>query len=303
MRNVRERATVNEGGIAFQGLHQVGEEGVPEEQGHRTGSVQIIGTNGVPVKVGADNDLAEARPQISVVACEDEDGHHFARGGDVETVLPNVAVGWATEPNHDLTQGAVVEVHHARPADAGGVQATVVAVLDVVVNHRRKQVVRRGHRVQVAREMQVDLLHRQHLRAATSCRSSLDAKHRAHGRLPDHAGGRAADAVQRLRQANGGHRFPFAEGRGVDRGHEHEAALRPVQVLLNARPTDLGDVASVGLESVRGQRQLPRDGRDVLKRRFAGDFQVGGHEGLALYDGLSMRRLAAAQPNGSRGRR
>ena len=157
--------------------------------------------------------------------------------------------------------------------------------------------------MQVAREMQVDVLHRQHLRASTSCRSSLDAKHRAHGRFPDHAGGRAANAVQRLRQANGGHRFPFTEGRGVDRGHEHEAALRPVQVLLNARPTDLGDVASVGLEPVRGQRQLPRDGRNLLKRRFMGDFQVGGHEGSALHDGLSMRRLAAAQPCGSRGER
>ena len=157
--------------------------------------------------------------------------------------------------------------------------------------------------MQVAREMQVDLLHRQHLRATTSCRSPLDAKHRAHGRFPNDAGGRAANTVQGLRQANGGHRFPFTEWRGVDRGHEHEAALRPIQVLLNARPTDLGDVASVGLEPVRGQRQLPRDGRDVLKRRFTGDLQVGGHEGLALHDGLSMRRLAAAQPSGSRGRR
>ena len=127
---------MNEGRIAFQGLYKIGEEGVPEEQGHRTGSVQVIGTNGLPVKVGANDDLTEARPQVGVVARKDEDGHHFARSGDVEPVLPNVAVGWSAKPNHDLTQGAVVEVHHARPADSGGVQATVVAVLDVVVNHR-----------------------------------------------------------------------------------------------------------------------------------------------------------------------
>ena len=72
--------------------------------------------------------------------------------------------------------------------------------------------------------------------AATSC-CSLDAKHRAYGRFPNDAGGRAANTVQGLRQANG-HRFPFTEWRGVDRGHEHEAALRPIQCsCMHGQPT------------------------------------------------------------------
>ena len=163
VRNVRERSAVNEGGIAFQGLHQVGEEGVPKEQGHGSCSIEVVRTNRASIKVGSHDDLSQPLPEVRIIACKHENGHHFACGRDVKPVLSNESVRRSTQSNDDVAQGTVVEVDHTGPADPRGVEASFVSVLDVVVNERRKEVVRRGHGVQIAGEMQVDLLHWKHL--------------------------------------------------------------------------------------------------------------------------------------------
>ena len=60
-----------------------------------------------------------------------------------------------------------------------GVDAERVAVMEVVVEHRGEQVVRRRDRVEVAGEVEVDLVHRDHLRVAAARRAALHAEHRA----------------------------------------------------------------------------------------------------------------------------
>jgi len=47
------------------------------------------------------------------------------------------------------------------------------------VDHRREQVVRRRDRVQIAGEVEVQVLHRHDLRVTASRRSALDTEHRA----------------------------------------------------------------------------------------------------------------------------
>ena len=54
-----------------------------------------------------------------------------------------IAVGDAAERADDLAQRPVVHVHDAAPGDAAGVDAERVAPVDVVVDQRREQVVRR----------------------------------------------------------------------------------------------------------------------------------------------------------------
>ena len=65
------------------------------------------------------------------------------------------------------------------------VEAQLVALVQVVVDHRGEQVVRRRDGVEVAGEVQVELLHRQDLAVAAAGGAALDAERRAHRRLAD----------------------------------------------------------------------------------------------------------------------
>ena len=58
-----------------------------------------------------------------------------------------------------------------------------VAVQDRGVEHRREQVVRRADRVDVAGEVEVEVLHRHHLRQPAARGAALDPEHRAQRRL------------------------------------------------------------------------------------------------------------------------
>ena len=140
-------------------------------------SSAVIG--GAAVEGVRDGDGAEAPAQVLQVARDGHDRHHLGGRGDVEAALARVAVGAAAERDGDLAQGAVVHVHRAPPADAQGVDVQRVAVQDRGVEHRREQVVGRADRVDVAGEVQVEVLHRHDLGHAAAGGAALDAEHRA----------------------------------------------------------------------------------------------------------------------------
>ncbi len=121
--------------------------------------------------------------QVGDVGGQAEDGHDLAGHRDVEAVLARHAVGLAAQAVHDVAQLAVVHVYHALPRDLAHVDAQLVAVLDVVVQQRRQQVVGRADGVEVAGEVQVDVLHGDDLGVAAAGRAALDAEHGAEGRL------------------------------------------------------------------------------------------------------------------------
>ena len=69
------------------------------------------------------------------------------------------------------------------------IDAERVAAEEVVVQERGAKVVRRGDRVQVAREVDVDVLHRQDLAVAATGRAALEAEDGAERRLADRCRG------------------------------------------------------------------------------------------------------------------
>jgi hypothetical protein len=53
-----------------------------------------------------------------------------------------------------------------------------IAVQHRCVDHRREEIVRRTDRVNIASEVEVEILHRHHLAIAAACGPDLDAEHR-----------------------------------------------------------------------------------------------------------------------------
>ena len=82
----------------------------------------------------------------------------------------------AAERRDDRAQRAVVHVDDAAPADAARVDAERVAPIDVIVDQRGEQIVRRADGVEVAGEVEVDVLHRHDLRIAAAGGAALDAE-------------------------------------------------------------------------------------------------------------------------------
>ena len=70
-----------------------------------------------------------------------------------------------------------------RHGDSPHVQTQAVAGVDVVVHHRRQQVVGDADSMKVTGEMQVDVFHRQDLRVTAASSAAFHAKARAQTRL------------------------------------------------------------------------------------------------------------------------
>ena len=161
----------------------------------------------------ADLDIAEPPLQIGEVGGEAEDGHDLARHGDVEACLAREAVGGAAERGDDLAQRPVVHVDGAAPGDAAGVDVELVAPIDVIVDQRREQIVGGADGMEIAGEMEVDVLHRHDLRIAAAGRAALHAEAGAKARLA-HADERLlADMIERIAKADGGGGLALAGGR------------------------------------------------------------------------------------------
>ena len=222
----------------------------------------------------ADDDPAEAGAQLGEVVRQREHRHHLGRRGDVEAGLARHAVHAPAEAGDDVAQRAVVDVEHPAPGDAVRVQARGVALVEVVVEHRGEHVVRARDRVEVAGEVEVELLHRHDLRVAPARGAALDAERRPHRRLADRDDPALADVGERLTEADGGGRLALAQRRRGDRGHDDVLRPRPVGHRLDGVQLDLRDVVAVHLEQLERQVHLPGHVVQGLQRRRLRDVEV-----------------------------
>src|SRR5204862_446473 len=110
------------------------------------------------------------------------DGHDLRARDDHEPLLAGGAGVQPSEPHDDVAQGAIVHVDRAGPSDAAGVETERVAVMQMRIQHRRQQVVGARDRVEVAREVQVDVFHRDDLGVPAAGGSTLHAEDRSERR-------------------------------------------------------------------------------------------------------------------------
>ena len=107
----------------------------------------------------------------------------------------------------------VVHVDGAAPRHPAGVDVELVAPIDVIVDQRREQIVGGADGMEIAGEMEVDVLHGHDLGIAAAGSAALHAEAGAEARLA-HADERLlADVIERIAKADGGGGLAFA-GRG-----------------------------------------------------------------------------------------
>ncbi len=121
----------------------------------------------------------------------------------------------------------------------------------MVVEHGRAQVVGGGDGVDVTGEVEIDVLHGDHLGVTPAGRSPFDAETRTQGRLPQGADGLLADSVEAHGEAHVGGGLALARRRGRDGGAEHQLAVRPVFQPVEDVQVDLRFILAKGVDIVR----------------------------------------------------
>ena len=226
MGDVRERPGVDERGTALERLQQVRLEGVAQQHGHGTRHVDVLGRDRLAVGGRREDDPAEPRAQVLQVRGEGEDGHDLGRDRDDELGLARDAVLATAEPDDDVAKRAVADIEDARPEDRLGIDAERVLVVQAVVEERARQVVGRADGVDVAGEVEVEVLHRDDLAVASAGGAALDPEDRTERWLADAHGGLVADRIEALGQADGRRGLALAERRRGDGGHHDVLAAR-----------------------------------------------------------------------------
>ena len=249
VRDVGERSAVDERRHPFHGLHEIGLHRVLEQRGHRADRARVGGEHRRAVRAKADHDAREPLLEIGNAGGEAEDRHHLAGRRDVEARLARHAFAAATEADHYVAQRAIVHVERAPPQHASRVEAERIAVMQAVVHDRGQQIVSARDRVDVPREMEVDVFSRHHLRLAPARAAALHPEIGAERRLAQRRGGAHADQREPLSEPDRGGGLAFACGSRRHRRDEDQAAagLAAVQSLER----DLRLVMAVGLEMRR----------------------------------------------------
>ena len=98
-------------------------------------------------------------------------------------VFTHCSVRFCAKPDHDIAQHTVIHVLTALPDHLSRIDPQLIALLDMVVQKRRQQIVGRCDRMKIAGKMQVQILHRHDLGVTAACRAALDAKARSKRRL------------------------------------------------------------------------------------------------------------------------
>ena len=134
---------------------------------------------GLAIRVGRQDDPPEPGAQVEQVGRERQDRHHLGADRDHELGLARDAVLAPAEADDDVAERAVADVEDPRPEDPVRVDPERVLVVEAVVEERAGQVVRRPDGMDVAGQVEVEVLHRDDLAVAAAGRAALDPEDRA----------------------------------------------------------------------------------------------------------------------------
>ena len=177
--DIGKRTAVYESRCVLGGLHQIRMQGIFQQHTDGSGHAHILHAERFVVDGSSEQNVFDAATQILFILCQTENGHDFRSRSNVETALHSHAVCLGSQAGYDVTQVAVVHVEHALPQNLLHGKAFVLVLVDIVVQQSRNHVVSRSDGMEVTGEMQVDLVHREHLSISSSGSSSLHSEARA----------------------------------------------------------------------------------------------------------------------------
>jgi hypothetical protein len=162
-------------------------------------------------------------------------------------------------------------------------------VEEVGVDERGEEVVRRGDGVNIAGEVEIDLLAGLDLRESAAGGAAFHAEDGAEGGFAGGDDGFFAETLEALHEADGGDRFAFAGGGGGGGGDEDELAARQTGWVMEDVEMELGvpgaELVIVGVT----ETELMGDGGDGEQGYFGGGrFESVSHLLFSQREGVEV---------------
>ena len=139
--DISEGAAVHNGGSALESLNKIGLDSVLEQRGHSAVSLDVLSINGLARVVVSDKYVAQPALKVVDIRRKAKDSHDLGGNGDDEVILARNSVDLSAESYDDIAQSAVVHVEAALEKYPARVDAELVALLDVVVEHGAAKVI------------------------------------------------------------------------------------------------------------------------------------------------------------------
>ena len=143
-------------------------------------------------------------------------------------ILSYHPVHLAAKAYHNIAQVPVIHIQTALPDHLSWIDLKGIPLLDVIIQHSRKQVISRRDRMEISCKMKIQILHGNNLRISASGSSSFDPEARAKGRLTKGDDRFLIKLRQRLPQANRRRRLTLSCRSRIDRSHKYQLPVRPV---------------------------------------------------------------------------
>ena len=274
MRNVRKRTAMDKGRRAFERLHKVGLERVLQQGRHSALGLQIVCSDRLSVKGVGNDHPAKAGFQISNVGGKAQHCHNLTCYSNIESILAGDALRLAAETVYNVAELAVVHIDGTLPSDLLCIDAKGIALLDVIVEHCREQVVRSTDRVKVAGKVKVDVLHGDDLSVATTGCAALDAEHRAERRLAQRDNRLFTDFAQTIRETDRSGGLSLTGRCRSNGGNENQLAVRLVSHVAQQLIVNLGLVVAVLFQVFLTNADIFRNFGDFLFFARLSDFNI-----------------------------
>ena len=274
--DVGKRTAVDESRRVLGRLHEVGQKRVFQQDRDGAGDTQVVYRERFIVVGVAQEDIPDATLEVVEVRGEAEDGHDFRSRSDVEARLGRYAIDGTAQAGDDVAQATVVYVQDTFPLDFLQTETSMAILIQMVVEQCRNHVVSRGNGVEIAREVEVDVLHWEDLCVSASCCATLHAETRAEGRFAKDRDRLLPDFVQTERETDGDGSLTDARLGGRDGGNEDEVVLADA-LLVDEMERDFGDVATVVEDFIARDAEAFGDVFDFLQRGFSGYVDISFH--------------------------
>ena len=131
--------------------------------------------------------------------------------------------------------------------------------------------------MEVAREVEIDLLHRQHLRIAATCCTALHSEARPQRGFSQGHCSVLADLIQSQCQTDTDRGLADTGFRRADRGHKDQPTLTHF-LLIDQRDRHLGHISSIGFDLFSRNTKTGGYFTDVIKFAFTRNLYIGLHD-------------------------
>ena len=175
MSNVGKRTAMNKCRCSLCCLNQIWLQSIEKESYDTATYTHILYGKWLVVLGDAQKDIIDTATKIINACCETHDSHNLRSWRNIETRLCLDAV-LISYTGDDAAETTVVYVHHAAPENLLQLESLCLVLETVVIQKGSNHVVGLCNGMEIASEMEINLIHRQNLGVTATCGTTLHAK-------------------------------------------------------------------------------------------------------------------------------